>query len=50
MDRENYNAIMIKQEIPQSERIVYLRDLAIQQLKTLQSLDVSKITSLENNE
>ncbi len=47
---ENYNAIMIKQEIPQSERIVYLRELAVQQLKTLQSLDVSKITSLENNE
>ena len=44
---ENYNAIMIKQDIPQSERIVKLRELAVQQLSTLQSLDISNITALD---
>ena len=44
---ENYNAIMIKQDIPQSERIVKLRELAVQQLSTLRSLDISNISLLD---
>jgi len=44
---ESYNAILIEQGLPQSERIVLLRDMALSQLKTLSSLDISGIPNLE---
>ena len=44
---ESYNAILINQGKDQPERMTLLRQLAVQQLKTLDSLDVSGLPLLE---
>ena len=45
---ESYNAILIEQERPQSERLVLLRELAIRQMQTLEALDISNLPQLRN--
>lgn len=47
---ESYNAIIIKQGLKQSDRMVKLRELAIQQLTTLESLNVSALPLVPENE
>ena len=44
---ESYNAILIEQGIPQEERMPLLRNLVVQQLKTLETLDVSGLPRIE---
>lgn len=44
---ESYNAILIKQGCGQEERMKLLHDLAVQQMKTLGSLDVSGLPQIE---
>jgi len=44
---ESYNAILIEQGKPQSERLKMLNQLAIRQLKAIQELDVNTIMKLE---
>ena len=44
---ESYNAILINQGKDQPERMTLLRQLAVQQLKTLDSLDVPGLPLLE---
>ena len=44
---ESYNAILIEQGIPQSERIQILRTYAVKQLDTLSRLSIETIRSLE---
>ena len=46
---ESYNAILIKQGCGQEERMKLLHDLAVQQMKTLGSLDVSGLPQIEEN-
>ena len=43
---ESYNAILIEQDKPQSERLVLLRELAIQQMRTLTALNISNLPQL----
>ena len=43
---ESYNAILIEQSKPQSERLVLLRDLAVRQMRTLEALDISHLPQL----
>lgn len=45
---ESYNAILIESGKEQQERMVKLRGLAIQQLSTLQTMDISKLPELPN--
>ncbi|MCD7921596.1 MAG: KilA-N domain-containing protein [Clostridiales bacterium] len=47
---ESYNAVLIEQGKPQSERLVLLRELAVKQMKTLSSLDTTQISSLPGGE
>ena len=47
---ESYNAILIEQGIPQEERMPLLRNLVVQQLKTLETLDVSGLPGIEQHE
>ena len=44
---ESYNAILIKQGCVQEERMKLLHDLAVQQMKTLECLDVSGLPQIE---
>ena len=44
---ESYNAILIKQDCAQEERMKLLHELAVQQMKTLGSLDVSGLPQIE---
>ena len=44
---ESYNAILIKQGCTQEERMKLLHDLAVQQMMTLGSLDVSGLPQIE---
>ena len=44
---ESYNAILIKQGANQKERMQRLHDLAVQQMKTLCSLDISGLPQIE---
>ena len=46
---ESYNAILIKQDYNQEERMKLLHDLAVQQMKTLGSLDVSGLPQIEES-
>ncbi len=46
---ESYNAILIEQGLPQSERLVQLRQLALKQLQSLESLNI-RLPQLENGE
>lgn len=43
---ESYNAILIEQGKPQSERLVLLRDLAFRQMRTLETLDIGNLPHL----
>jgi len=43
---ESYNAVLIEKDMPQSERLVMLRDLAVRQLRTVMGLDIRRIDSL----
>ena len=43
---ESYNAILIEQDKPQSERLVLLRELAVRQMQTLEALDVGNLPQL----
>ena len=45
---ESYNAILIEQEKPQSERLVLLRELAVRQMQTLEVLDISNLPKLSD--
>lgn len=47
---ESYNAILIEQGIHQEERMPLLRKLVVQQLKTLETLDVSGLPGIEQHE
>lgn len=47
---ESYNAILIEQEKPQSERLVLLRELAVWQMQTLEALDISNLPQLRDGE
>jgi len=46
---ESYNAILIEQEIEQSQRLEMLRETALKQLKTIQGLDFSSQKLLTEN-
>ena len=46
---ESYNAILIEQGKSQAERLVILRDMAVTQLKTISSLDMTGLPLLEGN-
>ena len=43
---ESYNALLIEQKLPQTERLQMLRKMAIRQLQVLSSLDVTNLPSL----
>ncbi|MBO4690461.1 MAG: KilA-N domain-containing protein [Paludibacteraceae bacterium] len=43
---ESYNALLIGQQVPQSERLKSLRMMAINQLRTLSSLDITALPQL----
>lgn len=43
---ESYNAILIEQGKSQSERLVLLRNLAIKQMDTLASINLSAVSAL----
>ncbi|OQB12868.1 MAG: KilA-N domain protein [Firmicutes bacterium ADurb.Bin193] len=44
---ESYNAILIEQALPQAERLVLLRELAVKQLNTLEALNGNGIKRLK---
>ena len=46
---ESYNALLIEQKLPQSERLQMLRQMAVRQLQVLSSLDVTNLPSLPPN-
>lgn len=46
---ESYNAILIEQGKEQSDRLVALRELAVKQLNTMESLNVSALPQIEKN-
>lgn len=43
---ESYNAILISQDKPQSERLILLRDLVIRQLQTISELNLNELPKL----
>ena len=43
---ESYNAILIEQGKSQSERLILLRNLAIRQMDTLASINLSAVSAL----
>ena len=43
---ESYNAILIEQGKSQSERLILLRNLAIRQMDTLSSINLSAVSTL----
>lgn len=47
---ESYNAVLINQGKTQKERMKLLRQLVVQQLQTLDSLNVNSLTKLELRE
>lgn len=46
---ESYNAVLIEQGKTQSERLVLLRDLAVKQMKTMESLTTTGLDRLISN-
>ena len=44
---ESYNAILIEQGKTQSERVVTLHELAVKQMQTMESLNVSGLPQIE---
>jgi hypothetical protein len=47
---ENLNAVFITQNMPQSERLVKLNQIAIQQMKVLQEVENRKLLKGGNHE
>ncbi len=47
---ESYNAVLIEEDKPQSERLVLLRELVVKQMQTLFSLDTTQIAALPGGE
>ena len=47
---ESYNAILIQQGKPQGERMQLLHELAVQQMTTLKTMDISSLPGIEGNE
>ena len=47
---ESYNAILIEQGKTQSERLILLRNLAIRQMDTLASINLSAVSALPGND
>lgn len=45
---ESYNAVLISQEKNQKERMELLRQLAVQQLRTLEKINLNNLPKLEN--
>ena len=43
---ESYNAVLIEQGKPQSERLVLLHALAVRQMKTLESISMERLPLL----
>ena len=43
---ESYNAILIEQGKPQSERLILIRNLAIKRMDTLASINLSAVSAL----
>ena len=43
---ESYNALLIEQKLPQTERLQMLRQMAVRQLQVLSSLDLTNLPSL----
>ena len=43
---ESYNAILIEQGRPQSERLIQLRDLAVRQMQTLAAISTTNLPQL----
>ena len=43
---ESYNALLIDQKCPQQERLQALRQMAVKQLQTLASLDITHLQQL----
>ena len=46
---ENYNAVLINQGKNQKERMKLLRQLALQQLQTLENMSLNKLPGLEKD-
>lgn len=46
---ESYNAILIKQEKTQAERMHLLHELAVQQMTTLSGLELNNLPGIEEN-
>lgn len=44
---ESYNAVLITQEKKQAERMELLRQLAVQQLQTLESISLTGLSKLD---
>ena len=44
---ESYNAVLIEQRTPMSERLVLLRDLAVKQMSTLSAIDMDRFKKLQ---
>lgn len=44
---ESYNAILIEQGKSQAERMQLLHDLAVQQMRTLNSMELSELPGIE---
>ena len=47
---ESYNAILIEQGKPQSERLILLRNLAIRQMDTLARINLSVVSALSGKD
>ena len=47
---ESYNAILIEQKKPQSERLILLRELAVKQMQTMSSISPTRISELPGGE
>jgi hypothetical protein len=47
---ENLNAVFINENMPQSERLVKLNQIAIQQMKVLQDVENRKLLKGDKNE
>ena len=47
---ESYNAILIEQGKPQSERLILLHDLAVRQMQTMSSLNTSRLPQMGTDE
>ncbi len=43
---ESYNAVLIEQGKPQSERLILLHDLAVKQMQTMMSLSMNGLPRL----